>query len=130
MRGAFAAALTRREPLRIAADGHPWPETGYLAVAAGTTPDIGFGFRAFQRCRERPGCFHAIGLTGSLFRVALSMPRLRRGAPWRADIARDAVVRELVLDGDGVRFTLDGHLYAAVREVRVETGPSVELVLP
>ncbi len=128
--GAFAAALTRREPLRVATDGDEWPDAGYLAVAAGSTPDIGFGFRAFARCGEQPGFFHAVGVTGSVGQLVLSLPRLRRGAPWRRRLAQDEVTRELVLEGDRPRFTIDGDLYAAEQTVRVATGPAVEIVLP
>jgi diacylglycerol kinase family enzyme len=128
--GRFAASLARRERLRVTTDGDEWPDAPYLAVAAGTTPDIGLGFLAFARCDEQPGFFHAVGVTGSLPRLALSMPRLRRGAPWRRRLAQDEVARSLVLEGDRPRFTVDGDLHGAERTVAVETGPGVEIVVP
>ncbi len=128
--GPFAAALTRRVRLRVETDGDAWPDGRYLALAASSTPDIGFGFLAFHRCGEQPGFFHAVGVTGSVARLALAMPRLRRGSPWRRRLAQDEVARELVVEGDAPRFTIDGDLYAAARTVRVETGPAVEIVLP
>jgi hypothetical protein len=128
--GAFARSLTRRERLRVSSDGDEWADGSYLAVAAATTPDIGFGFRAFERCGEQPGFFHAVGLTGTLPHLALALPRLRRGAPWRRSLAQDEVARSLAVEGDGVRFTIDGDLYGAERAVAVETGPAVEIVLP
>jgi diacylglycerol kinase family enzyme len=130
VRGAFAETLTRREPLRVASDGDEWPDGRYLAVGAATTPDIGLGFRAFHRCGEQPGFFHAVGITGSVTQLALAMPRLRRGAPWRRRLAQDEVARELIVEGDRPRFTIDGDLYAAQRTVRVETGPPVEILVP
>jgi diacylglycerol kinase family enzyme len=128
--GRFAARLTRRERLRVETDGEEWPAGSFLALAAATTPDIGFGFRAFHRCDEQPGFFHAVGVTGSLPALALSVPRIRRGAPWRRRVAQDEVARTLVLEGDGLRFTIDGDLYDAERTVVVETGPGVEIVVP
>jgi diacylglycerol kinase family enzyme len=128
--GRFAARLTRRERLRVETDGEEWPAASFLALAAATTPDIGFGFRAFHRCDEQPGFFHAVGVTGSLPALALSVPRIRRGAPWRRRVAQDEVARSLVLEGDGLRFTIDGDLYDAERTVVVETGPGVEIVVP
>jgi diacylglycerol kinase family enzyme len=128
--GPFAEALGRRERLRVATDGDEWEDASYLAVAAASTPEAGFGFRAFHRCGEQPGSFHAVGVTGSLVQLALSLPRLRRGRPWRRRVAQDEVARELVLEGEAPRFTIDGDLYAAARTVRVETGPPVEIVLP
>jgi diacylglycerol kinase family enzyme len=128
--GAFAAALTHRERLRVTTDGDEWPDGSYLALAAASTPDIGFGFRAFERCGEQPGFFHAVGVTGSVGQLALAIPRLLRGAPWRRRLAQDEVARELVIEGSGPRFTIDGDLYPAERAIRVETGPAVEIVLP
>jgi hypothetical protein len=128
--GRFAQLLTRRERLRVSTDGDEWPDGSFLALAAATTPDIGFGFRAFHRCDEQPGFFHAVGVTGSLPTLALSLARIRRGAPWRRRLAQDEVARALLVEGDDVRFTLDGDLYACERSVLVETGPPIELVLP
>jgi hypothetical protein len=128
--GRFAQALTRRQPLRVSSDGDEWPDGSYLALAAGSTPDIGLGFLAFNRCGEQPGFFHAVGVTGSVAQLALAIPRLRRGAPWRRRLAQDEVARELVVEGSAMRFTIDGDLYPAERTVRVETGPPVEIVLP
>jgi diacylglycerol kinase (ATP) len=128
--GEFARALTRREPLRVATDGDEWPDGSYLALAAGSTPDIGFGFRAFARCDEQPGFFHAVGVVGPVAALAMSVPRIRIGAPWRRRIAQDEVVRTLVIHAERPRFTVDGDIYAAERTVTVETGPGVEIVLP
>lgn len=128
--GRFAAALARRERLRVETDGEEWPDSSFLALAAATTPDIGFGFRAFHRCDEQPGFFHAVGVTGSLPALALSVPRMRRGASWRRRVAQDEVARTLQAEGDRPRFTVDGDLYRAERAVVVETGPGVEIVVP
>ena len=128
--GEFAASLVRRERLRISTDGDEWPDAGWLAVAAGSTPDIGFGFRAFERCNEQPGFIHAFGIHGSLPHLALAVPRIRRGKPWRRRVAQDEVARTLVVEGPGVRYTVDGDLYVAERTITVRTGPGVELVVP
>jgi diacylglycerol kinase family enzyme len=128
--GPFAASVVRREPLRITTDGDEWPDGSYLTLAAGSTPDIGFGFQPFHRCGEQPGFFHAVGITGSVVQLALALPRLHRGAPWRRKLAQDEVARELVVEGNEPGYTIDGDLYPAERTVRVDTGPAVEIVVP
>jgi hypothetical protein len=128
--GRFAGSLTRRERLRVETDGDEWPDGSYLALAAASTPDVGFGFLAFSRCLEQPGFFHVVGVTGSLPQLALSVPRIRRGKPWRRRLAQDEVSRALVVEGEGPRFTVDGDLYTARRTISVETGPAVEIVVP
>jgi diacylglycerol kinase (ATP) len=128
--GKFARTVTRRDRLRVVSDGDEWSDASYLALLAGTTPDIGFGFKPFGRCAEQPGFFHAVGITGTLGQVARALPRVARAAPWRRKVAQDELARELVVEGDGVGFTVDGDLYRAERSVRIETGPGVEIVLP
>jgi len=132
VRGKLAASLVRRDRLRVSTDGDEWPDGSYLALAAGSTPIVGFGFPAFHRCAEQPGFFHAVGITGSLAQLALAVPRIRRGAPWRRRLAQDEVARELLIHAEagGIRFTIDGDLYGAERAVSVETGPGVEIVVP
>jgi diacylglycerol kinase family enzyme len=128
--GRFAARITAREPLRVRADGEEWPEDRYLSVLAATVPEIGFGFTPFARCDEQPGFFHAVGVTGTAAQLVPRIPAIYAGRPWRRSIATEAVTRDLRIEGTGpVRFTLDGDLYAYDREVRVSTGPAVELLV-
>ena len=127
--GPFAAALTTRERLRVTADGDEWPDLPYLAVLAGTVPEIGFGFEAFSRCDEQPGFFHAVGVTGSTLQVAAHLLQIRFGQPWKRTMATDAVTRDLAIESPA-RYTVDGDLYEARESVRVRTGPPVRLVLP
>jgi hypothetical protein len=84
----------------------------------------------FHRCDEQPGFFHAVGVTASPVQIALALPRIRRGRPWRRRHAQDEVARELVVDAEKPRFTIDGDLYVAEERVRVSTGPGVEVVIP
>ncbi len=128
--GPFARALERRERLRVESDGEEWPADGYLALLAGTTPDVGLGLLALARCSEQAGFFHAVGVTAPVLSLALDLPRLRAGRPWRRRHAFDQVARELVLTGDHPRYTVDGNVFSAIARVRVSTGPGIELVLP
>lgn len=130
VRGELARGLSRREPVRVATDGDEWPDASYLAVLAGSTPDIGFGFRVFHRFDEQPGSFHVVGVTASPLQIALSLPRIRAGWPWRRRQAQDEVARDLRLEAEGLRFTVDGDLFGPARRVRVSTGPAIEIVLP
>ncbi len=128
--GRFARALTRREPLRVASDGDEWADQAYLALLAGTVPSLGLGFRALARCEEQPGFFHAVGAHGALPQVLRLLPRVHRGAPWRRRAAIDVVARALTVEGEAVRWMVDGDLYPAARTLRLATGPGVEVLLP
>jgi len=124
----FARQLARRQALRVVADGEEWPDASYLALLAGTLPSVGLGFRALARAEEQPGSFQAVGVIGTLGAVARLLPRLHRGAPWRRRVALDAVAREVRLEGDGVRWSLDGDRLGTARSLRLSTGPAVEVL--
>lgn len=127
--GRFAAAMTRLEPLRVAADGDDWPADAYLSVVAGAIPQIGFGFAPLGRCGEQPGFFHTVGVTGSATQLALRMPAVYLGRPWRRPLAVDAVARSLLVEGREVRYTVDGDLFTAPGALEVAAGPVAEVVL-
>ncbi len=127
--GRFARALSRREGIRILADGEEWERPAYLAVLAGSVPQVGFGFEPLSRCDEQPGFFHAVGITASLPRLALSLPAVWRGRPWRRRVAADAVARELVLEPEApLRFSVDGEVYGPADRLRVSVGPALQLL--
>jgi len=128
--GGFARALGAKQQLVVTSDGEIWPDEKYFTFLAGSTPEIGFGVRAFARCEEQPGFFHAVGIFGGLRRLTLSLPGLRRGRPWRRRLAVDEVARDVLLEGEPIRYTIDGDLYAARRSVRIRTGPALRIVLP
>lgn len=128
--GGLGRSLVRREPLRIASDGEEWPDQAYLTLVAGTVPSLGLGFRALARADEQPGFFHAVGVHGALAQVVRLLPRVHRGAPWRRRAALDVVARQLSVEGEAVRFMVDGDLYPAARAIRVSTGPGVEVLVP
>jgi diacylglycerol kinase family enzyme len=128
--GRLGQSLTRREPLRIASDGDEWADQAYLAVVAGTVPSLGLGFQALARAAEQPGFFHAVGVHGTLPDVVRLLPRVHRGAPWRRRAALDVVARELTVEGEGVRYMVDGDLYPAARLLRLSTGPALQVLAP
>jgi hypothetical protein len=129
VRGPLAQRLGRLEPMRAVVDGEEWPADAFLSVVAGAVPEIGFGLAPLARCDEQPGFFHAVGVTGSAAQLALRLPALRLGRPWRRPLAVDAVARELLLEAPALRFTVDGDLYQAGGMVSVRTGPLLEVVV-
>jgi hypothetical protein len=127
-RGGLARALLRRQRLSVVADGDEWPDASYLTVLAGTVPSIGLGLKPLGRSDEQPGFFHAVGVHGALPQLLRSLPRLRRGAPWRRRAAFDAVARTVTVEGDAVRVMVDGDLEEPSRLVRLATGPALEVL--
>jgi diacylglycerol kinase family enzyme len=126
--GRLARRLTRPDSLRASADGEEWPADVFLSVIAGAIPEIGFRLAPLARCGEQPGFFHAVGVTGSAAQLALRIPAVWLGRPWRRPLAVDAVARELTLEAPGLRFTIDGDLYQSRGPVRVSVGPLAQVL--
>jgi diacylglycerol kinase (ATP) len=128
--GRLGRSLTRREWLKVESDGDEWPDGSYLTLVAASVPSLGLGFKALSRCEEQPGFFHAVGVHGTLPQVVRLLPRVHRGAPWRRRAALDVVTRSLSLEGEAIRFHVDGDLYGPARTLSIRTGPCVEVLVP
>jgi len=57
VRGPLIKRVVARTTLRAKVNGQMLPPTPYLAIAAGTTPQIGLGFAPFPRCEPDAGRF-------------------------------------------------------------------------
>jgi hypothetical protein len=53
---------------------------------------------------------------------------VHRGAPWRRRAALDVVARQLTVEGEAVRFLVDGDLHPPARVLRLSTGPALQVV--
>jgi diacylglycerol kinase (ATP) len=108
-----------------------WRERDYLAVAAGTIPNIGLNFRPFHRYGEQPGHFHMLGIHASPVAFVKELPRIHRAEPMRPGKTYEAVSSHAVVrSADGVvRYMIDGDLHEARGELDIGIGPRVKLVI-
>jgi diacylglycerol kinase (ATP) len=112
-------------------DGTRWQQREYLAVAAGTIPNIGLNFRPFHRYDERPGAFHLLGIHASPVAFVKELPRIHRAMPMRPGKTYDAVVdHAIVRSADEVMgYMIDGDLHETRGPLEVGIGPRVKLVI-
>jgi hypothetical protein len=113
------------------AAGTRWDERDYLAVAAGTIPNIGLNFRPFHRYGELPGHFHMLGIHASPVAFVKELPRIHRAQPMRPGKTYEAVSSHAVVRStDGVvRYMIDGDLHEARGDLDIGIGPRVKLVI-
>lgn len=113
-------------------DGTSWEERDYLTTAGGTIDQIGLNFKPFHRYAERPGCFHLLGIYAPPSRFIRDLPRVLQGKALSPGTAYDAVVPSATIEarrGERVAYMIDGDLHETGRELRVETGPKVRIVV-
>lgn len=129
--GPLFARLMRPVTLEVEVDGETWPAAPYLAVGAGTVDDIGLRFRPFHLAPRHPGHLHAVAFGCTPARIVAELPRIWLARPTASPDIRSVVTRRLVLRAEApIPYMIDGDFHAGARELVVEAGPRVRVVLP
>ena len=130
VQGPLIRSLVRPFRAQIDLDGDVWEEAEYSAVLASTIEQIGLGFRPFTRCEEQQGSFHVGAVTGTIMEVVSSLPAIRMGQRVSDDIMMDRIAERVSFVTNGeIVYTIDGDMHRAAKEVVVETGPRLEIIL-
>ena len=128
--GALIKRVAKPFEAEVELDGEVWPSQEYIAVMASTVEQIGLGFRPFLRCQERAGAFHVGAVFGPVTKVVAGLPRMRFGLKLSPEVYKDAAVGKAVFRSpNGIVYTIDGDMHRAQREVTVEAGPRLEIIL-
>lgn len=130
--GPFARRILEPWPGEVEIDGRRWPLNRWMTVAAGTTDDIGVGFKTFFECLTHPGRMHAVGIGPvSPATVIAQMPRAWFARPFVGEGIHDAVTTSLVLRSEQpISYMVDGDFHQGGPEVRVAVHQPLDLVVP
>ncbi|MEZ4267400.1 MAG: diacylglycerol kinase family protein [Myxococcota bacterium] len=114
----------------LVVDGETIRDGDFLAIGAGTTPELGLGFRPFQLATPEADGFHLLGITCSAPRLTANLPRLYRGRGMADGDGFDRLARELTIATDEaeIRYMVDGDLDTTASPLRVSLGPTVHIV--
>lgn len=129
--GAYAKAIAAPAHCTLQIDGQKSSHKEWLALGAGTLEDVGWGFRAFYRLRQKPGTVHVLGWACSPFRMAFTLPRVYRGMPLIRPDTMDVAGTDICIKGEGtLHYMMDGDLLTAQDEIRIGVSRPIELVVP
>lgn len=122
--------ISERLHASLVVDGEPIPDADFLAIGAGTTPELGLGFRPFQLATPGADGFHLIGITCSAPKLAANLPRLYGGRGMADGDGFDRLARELIVSAQraDIPYMVDGDLDTATSPLRVSLGPRVHIV--
>ena len=130
-RTAFSKRLFRRFVGRVTVDGEEWARPDFATITGGSVPQIGLGFTPFYRCDEKPDSFALLGIHTTALGLILDLPRIYRARPMRRDKAISAVAREALLESaEPFSYTIDGDLYSGAKELKLQAGPRLRLIVP
>lgn len=131
VRGEMVRRMTRPVEVEVTTDtGEHWAARPALAVAAGTIPDIGLGFRPFYRAFDVRGAFHLLAIHTSPMGFVADLPRIHRAEAMSPGKSVDAIVRRATVRSreKSLRFMMDGDVMDhAGSEMTVRIGPVVRI---
>ena len=129
--GPYAKAIAAPAHCILEMDGHQSSNSEWLALGAGTLVDVGWGFRAFYRLREKPGVVHVLGWACTPFQMALTLPTVYRSRPLIRPDTLDKAGTDIRIRGEGtLHYMVDGDLLTAQNEIRIGVSRPIELVVP
>jgi diacylglycerol kinase family enzyme len=129
----FGTSLAKRvltpAACSVEVDGEPQAVRAWSLVLASVVRDVGLHVRATYRAGEEPGRFHVVASGLPPRGLAFEAPRVLLGRAMSRGPRVDALARSLrVSFDDESSYVLDGDVMRA-REVRVEPGPSIRVVV-
>lgn len=123
--------LAKRMDADVTVDGKPWPFKNYTSIFAGTIETLGLGFDALYRARKEQDKFQICAFSLPPRQVISSFPILLMGKKvpsenWLDELASRVEIAYREPQG----HMLDGELYPPCPKVRLELGPSIQIVNP
>lgn len=122
-----------REPVRssIVADGKRLPHDRYRLILAGTTEEIGLGFRLLYRAGEDRTKFHFIASQFKPMKFLRQIRRMYVGLPLIGRGHYDMMCSSVEIKPDEeLRYLIDGELFQTDEPIKIQVGPQLKLLVP
>ena len=128
-RSEFAKELFAPWRGELEVDGQKLPFKQYTAVLAQTIENLGIGFNPMYRACEKPRHFHLIATQMNAVKLVNHLPDIFFGRPMHHPETHDTVAQSMILRSDQeTLYTMDGDMYTAKGEIKVATGPTIEML--
>jgi diacylglycerol kinase family enzyme len=128
--GAFIKRLVAPIAVEVELDGRSLPHPNWLCLMAGTVEDIGMRFRPFTRVTRHPGCLEVMGIACTVKRLMMLLPAMRRARLMEdPEVAMELGKRLVMRSADPIPYTIDGDSFPGNKELVIEVGPRVKLVV-
>ncbi|MCX7680266.1 MAG: acylglycerol kinase family protein [Spirochaetes bacterium] len=123
------AGLFKRLSATVTIDGNELPFKDYLGILAATVENIGIGFRTLSRAYEKEYAFHVLASAMKPIDIVPRIWYLKTGKKINHPLHFDDVASTILIRGPRTfQYMVDGDLYEATDELKVEAGPRVRIV--
>lgn len=122
--------LFREVRAKIIADGETLPLELFTIILGATVRDVGLGFKPAHQA-ERSGFFHLLATDINVYRLISYIPKLLMGKPLNPDKVLSRVVKDVTLEpinGEKIKYTIDGELYTTETPLNLQIGPALTVV--
>jgi len=120
------------KPVRaiVTFDGEELPVNDFLGIAAGTSDDLGFGFRPFWAAPANLDHLHAVGIACRPLALAAELPRMFQAKPVKSPDIHNRLARRIRIEANRpIHFMVDGDFHQGGQVVEVTMGPRVRMVV-
>ncbi len=128
--GSLVKRLLRPLEAQVSLDGETWPAVDYIALAAGTVDDLGFGFRPFWAAPDNPGKVHCLGFNCPPGAVVAELYRFYRGLPTKNPAIFDQLAHEMRIEANcPLDYMVDGDFHHGGQVLVLRAGPRVRFIV-
>lgn len=126
----YAKNLFKAVKTKIVADGESIPLQNFTVILAATVRDIGLGFKPAYLA-GKSGFFHLLASDIDVFRVLSYIPKMLMAKPLNSEKIYSRLVQNVILEpinGERIKYTIDGELYSTDRALHLQIGPTINVV--
>jgi diacylglycerol kinase family enzyme len=130
IRGPLMRRVFQPVEVTVRSNNQTWTERQFSAIAAGTLPDIGLGFRPFAQTEQHREQIQLLGFCGAPWTVVAALPKIRLARPIDRTDVHDVLTQSAHFTSENpISYMVDGDLYVGGNTLRLTTGPTVRFVI-
>ncbi len=126
----YARNLFKTVKTKIVVEGERISLNNFTVILGATVRDVGLGFKPAYLA-EKPGFFHFLATDIDIFRVLSYTPKMLLAKPFNSERIYSRVVKNVTLEpinGEEIKYTIDGELYRTDKALSLQLGPEINVV--
>ncbi len=130
LRSEYIKNLFKTVKARIIVDGETTLLNNFTVILGATVRDVGLNLKPAYMA-GKAGFFHFLASDINVFRVLSYIPKMLMAKPFNTEKIFSRLVKRVIiepLEGEQIRYTIDGELYSTEKPIDVQVGPVINVV--